>query len=77
MINYYIRHQPKSEIERIRTAKDELNIDINVDELVPLRPWKAFIFYTCMMLIIVLGIITLLLQIMPVNLFQIKIEKNE
>ena len=77
MINYYIRHQPKSEIERIRAAKDELNIDIDVDQLIPLKPWKAFIFYICMMLIIVLGIITLILQIMPVNIFGIKIEKNE
>ncbi len=77
MINYYIRHQPKKEIEKLREAQKEFNIPINVDELVPLRPWKAFIFYLCMMLIILLGIITLILQIMPVNFFGIKIEKNQ
>ena len=77
MINYYIRHQPKKEIEKLREAQKEFNIPINVDELVPLRPWKAFIFYLCMMLIVLLGIITLILQIMPVNFFGITIEKNQ
>ena len=77
MINYYIRHQPKKEIEKLREAQKEYNIPINVDQLIPLRPWKAFIFYFCMMLIVLLGIITLILQIMPVNFFGIKIEKNQ
>lgn len=75
MINYYIRHQPKKEIEKIKNEK--LEIPINIEELVPLRPWKAFIFYICMMLITILGIITLLLQIFPTNFFGIKIEKIE
>ena len=77
MINYYIRHLPKADILKLKEAKDENNILINVDELVPLRPLKAFIFYLCMMLIIVLGIITLLLQIVTVNFFGITIEENE
>ena len=75
MINYYIRHQPREEIEKLKNDKDKLNI--SVDELVPLKPWKAFIFYMCMMLIILLGIISLILQIHPINFFGIKIEKNE
>ena len=75
MINYYIRHQPKKEIEKIKNEK--LEIPINIEELVPLKPWKAFIFYICMMLITILGIITLLLQIFPTNFFGIKIEKIE
>ena len=74
MINYYIRHQPKSVIEKIKNEK--LDLGINMEEIVPLRPWKALIFYFCMMLIIILGIITLILQIMPVNIFGVKIEKN-
>ena len=77
MINYYIRHQPKEEIERIKNAKEELMIDIDINELVPLRPWKAFIFYICMLFIILIGIINVILQINPINFFGIKIEKNQ
>ena len=77
MIDYYIRHQPKKEIEKSKENKDEFLIPINYEELIPLNPFKAFIFYACMILIILLGIITLILQIMPVNFFKIKIEKNE
>jgi hypothetical protein len=75
MINYFIRHLPKSDIVKLKEAKEEINIPIDVDQLVPLKPWKAFIFYFSMMLIILLGIITLLLQIVTVNFFGIKIEK--
>ena len=77
MIDYYIRHQPKNEIEKLKENKDEFLIPINYDELIPLSPCKAFIFYMCMILIILLGIITLILQIMPINFFNIKIEKND
>ena len=77
MINYYIRHLPKQDLIKLKEAKDENEISINVDELVPLNPWKAFIFYLSMMLIIVLGIITLLLQIVTVNFFGIVIEEND
>ena len=77
MIDYYIRHLPKKEIEKLKENKDEFLIPINYEELIPLNPFKAFIFYACMILIILLGIITLILQIMPVNFFKIKIEKNE
>ena len=76
MIDYYIRHQPAKEIEKIKEKKDEYLIFINVEDLKPLIPWKAFIFYMGMILIIILGIITLLLQIIPSNLFNIKIEKS-
>ncbi len=76
MINYYIKHQPKEEIEKLEKSTEKLIIPINVNELVPLRPWKAFIFYISMMLIIVLGIITLIVQMMEINFFGIKIEKN-
>jgi len=77
MIDYYIRHQPKKEIEKLKANKNEFLIPINFEELKVLNPCKAFIFYMCMILIISLGIITLLLQIMPVNFFNIKIEKNQ
>ena len=73
MINYYIKHQPKEEIEKLEKSTEKLIIPINVNELVPLRPWKAFIFYISMMLIIVLGIITLIIQMMEINFFGIKI----
>ena len=76
MINYYIKHQPKEEIEKLEKSTEKLIIPININELVPLRPWKAFIFYISMMLIIVLGIITLIVQMMEINFFGIKIEKN-
>ena len=76
MINYYIKHQPKEEIEKLEKSTEKLIIPINANELVPLRPWKAFIFYISMMLIIVLGIITLIVQMMEINFFGIKIEKN-
>ena len=76
MINYYIKHQPKEEIEKLEKSTEKLIIPINVNELVPLRPWKAFIFYISMMLIIVLGIITLIVQMMEINFFGVKIEKN-
>ena len=76
MINYYIKHQPKEEIEKLEKSTEKLIIPINVNELVPLRPWKAFFFYISMMLIIVLGIITLIVQMMEINFFGIKIEKN-
>ena len=49
MINYYIKHQPKEEIEKLEKSTEKLIIPINVNELVPLRPWKAFIFYISMM----------------------------
>ena len=77
MINYYIRHQPKKEIEKLKENKEELDLPINTEEIVPLKPSKAFIFYYCMLLIILLGFITLFLQIKPVNFFGIKIEKNK
>ena len=77
MIDYYIRHQPKKEIEKLKANKNEFLIPINFEELKVLNPCKAFIFYMCMIFIISLGIITLLLQIMPVNFFNIKIEKSQ
>ena len=77
MIDYYIRHQPKKEIEKLKENKNEFLIPINFEELKVLNPCKAFIFYMCMIFIISLGIITLLLQIMPVNFFNIKIEKSQ
>ena len=77
MIDYYIRHQSIKEIEKIKNNKDEYLIPIDEGELKPLKPFKAFIFYISMMFIIILGIITLILQIMPVNFFHIKIEKND
>ena len=75
MINYYIRHQPKEEVEKLKEQKEQFNIPINEDAVEPLVPWKAFIFYISMMLIIILGIITFILQCHPINLFGIKIEK--
>ena len=77
MINYYIKHQPNEEIERIKKEKEELMIDIDTDEIIPLKPWKAFIFYMCMVFIILIGIINLMLQINPINFFRIKIKKSE
>jgi hypothetical protein len=77
MINYYIKHQPNEEIERIKKEKEELMIDIDTDEIIPLKPWKAFIFYICMVFIILIGIINLMLQINPINFFRIKIKKSE
>ena len=77
MINYYIKHQPNEEIERIKKEKEELMIDIDTDEIIPLKPWKAFIFYMCMVFIILIGIINLMLQINPINFFRVKIKKSE
>ena len=77
MINYYIRHESKKEIQKIKAHKEEFLIIIDIDELKPLIPWKAFIFYMCMILIIILGIITLILQIVTINFFNIKIEKTQ
>ena len=77
MINYYLRHQPEEEIEKLKNESAEFNINVNVDELLPFRPCKAFIFYMCMVFIIIIGIINLVLQIYPINFFGIKIKKNE
>ena len=59
------------------TGKASFDPEIDINELVPLRPWKAFIFYICMLFIILIGIINVILQINPINFFGIKIEKNE
>ena len=77
MINYYIRHQPREEVEKIKEEKEKFNIVINEDTIEPLVPWKAFIFYMSMMLIIILGIITFILQCHPINFFGITIEKSK
>ena len=77
MINYYIRHQPKEEVEKLKEQKEQFNIPINEDAVEPLVPWKAFIFYISMMLIIILGIITFILQCHPINFFGITIEKSK
>ena len=77
MINYYIRHQPREELDKLNENKEQIDLSINQDELEPLVPWKAFIFYLSMMLIILLGIVTFILQCHSVNFFGIKIEKNK
>ena len=76
--NVYCEIHPYTlEIEKIKEHKNDFLIPINLEEIKVLNPCKAFIFYMCMMLIISLGIISLLLQIYPVNFFNIKIEKSE
>jgi hypothetical protein len=81
MINYYIRHQPREEFDKLNEGeeqnKEKNELSINPDELKPLIPWKAFLFYLSMMLIILLGIVTFILQCYSVNFFGIKIEKNK
>ena len=76
MINYYIRHLSKEEVEKINNEKEKYKLSINVDNLSVYKPWKAFVFHMCMMLIALLGIITIILQLYPINFFGIKIEKN-
>ena len=49
----------------------------NIKNPVPLKPVKAFFFYFSMLLIIVVGIITFVLQFLPINFFNIKIVKNK
>ena len=81
MVYYYIRHQTKNEIDRKLAMMDseDKKEDIfpdNIKNPVPLKPVKAFFFYFSMLLIIVVGIITFVLQFLPINFFKVKIEKN-
>ena len=84
MIYYYMRHQTKEEVKLIC---DKINSSISDEnqkpifpegfgEPVSLKPVKAFFFYLSMMLIIFLGIMTFVLQIVSVNFFKVKIQKN-
>lgn len=88
MVYYFIRHQTKREVKAIidrkkaeakNTNEEERIKRIFPDDLrepVPLKPVKAFFFYLSMLMIIMIGVITLLLQIVDVNLFKVKIQKN-
>jgi hypothetical protein len=82
MVYYYIRHQTKNEIDRklammdSEDKRDDIFPD-NIKNPVPLKPVKALFFYLSMMIIIVVGIITFVLQFLPINFFKIKIEKNK
>ena len=79
MIYYYIRHQTKEEVEiiikqkKLKHANEEERIKNifpdNLHEPVPLKPVKAFFFYLSMMMIILIGIITFLLQFFNINFF--------
>ena len=85
MIYYYIRHQSKEEVLKIIEEKKAENSNEeeriknifpdNLREPVRLKPVKAFFFYLSMMLIIMVGFITLFLQIVSVNFFNVEIEK--
>ena len=84
MIYYYMRHQTKKEVKLI-TNKMKSSISSedqkpifpgDLGEPVPLKPVKAFFFYLSMMLIVFLGIMTFVLQIVSVNFFKVKIQKN-
>ena len=86
MIYYYIRHQTKEEVQKILDEKKAENGNSNEEEKifpdnlrepVTLKPIKAFFFYLSMMMIITVGVITLTLQIVSVNFFNVKIEKNQ
>lgn len=82
MVYYYIRHQTKNEIDRKLAMMDseDKKEDIfpdNIKNPVPLKPMKALFFYLSMMLIIIVGIITFVLQFFPINFFNIKIVKNK
>ena len=82
MVYYYIRHQTKNEIDRKLAMMDseDKKEDIfpdNIKNPVPLKPMKALFFYLSMMLIIVVGIITFVLQFLPINFFNVKIVKNK
>ena len=86
MIYYYIRHQTREEVEKIIQEKKAKHPNVeerikyifpdNLREPVPLKPVKAFFFYLSMMMIILVGIITFILQFFNVNFFNIKIKKN-
>ena len=76
MIDYYIKHKQKDEIKKLKKEKLLTTININEEEVVNLIRWKANLFYISMILIIILGILTLILQIAPINFFNINIEKN-
>lgn len=86
MIYYYIRHQSKEEVQQIIEEKKAENANEeeriknifpdNLREPVRLKPVKAFFFYLSMMLIIMVGFITLFLQIVTVNFFDVEIEKT-
>ncbi len=89
MIYYYKRHQSKEEV--IRRIEQNISDADNQDEQdkikkfwpetmpepVSLKPVKAFFFYLSMMMIILVGIITFVLQFVHVNIFDIHIEKND
>ena len=88
MIYYYKRHQSKEEVKKrieqnISEADDQEQQEKirsfwgNLLEPVRLKPVKAFFFYLSMMLIILVGIITLILQFVEVNFFDIHIKKND
>ena len=76
MIDYYIKHKQKDEIKKLKKEKLLTTININEEDVVNLIRWKANLFYISMILIIILGILTLILQIAPINFFNINIEKN-
>ena len=85
MIYYYMRHQSKEEVLKIieekkaenggKSEEDQIFPD-NLREPVRLKPVKAFFFYLSMIMIIMLGILTFILQFVNINFFNIKIEKN-
>ena len=83
MIYYYIRHQTREEVLKIIEAKRAESADTdetqifpdNLKEPRPLRPVRAFFFYSSMVLIIFVGIFTFALQFVKVNFFNIHIEK--
>ena len=85
MIYYYIRHQTKEEVQKILDEKKAENGNVseeekifpdNLREPVNLKPVKAFFFYLSMMMVITVGFITLALQFVTINFFNVKIEKN-
>ena len=85
MIYYYIRHQTKEEVLKILEEKRAENGNVNEEdkifpdnlrEPVSLKPVKAFFFYLSMMMVITVGFITLALQFVTINFFNVKIEKN-
>jgi hypothetical protein len=63
-------------LENGNVSEEEKIFPDNLREPVSLKPVKAFFFYLSMMMVITVGFITLALQFVTINFFNVKIEKN-